>query len=102
MQQLFFVFQMAKMVARPQKRLQLIAGARTFLMGKREAERFFPASAPDGGDLHVLDRARRGIFLGHLLHAINDDRDVAEADDIMRPYRSEERRVGKECRSRWS
>src|SRR5256886_10260492 len=22
--------------------------------------------------------------------------------DVMRPYRSEERRVGKECRSRWS
>ena len=28
--------------------------------------------------------------------------DTAEIQRIMRDYRSEERRVGKECRSRWS
>ena len=43
---------------------------------------------------HVIDRERRGAYLGgtvQIIHHITNDL-----------TRSEERRVGKECRSRWS
>ena len=42
----------------------------------------------------VFDAAREAAVL---------DKNTARiTDEALRPYRSEERRVGKECRSRWS
>ena len=55
------------------------------LVGEREAERFFPALTADGGDLHVLDRAGIVVVCSGVAHAVDDEGDVAEADDVVRP-----------------
>src|SRR5256885_3512001 len=55
---------------------------------RRTRERLRPASPPGGGC------ARRGARLG--LEA------VRQGPQVALRHRSEERRVGKECRSRWS
>src|SRR5438105_14565466 len=58
------------------------------------------------GDFRVLDEAWR-ITPPLALHAYSDiygntcQRMVIPAGDMVLSYRSEERRVGKECRSRW-
>ena len=44
-----------------------------------------------------------GGFIGHhLVKRLKDEGCWVRGVDLKRPERSEERRVGKECRSRWS
>ena len=55
-------------------------------------------------------QAIRDEHVGHLLYPnpygafcwVPDEADFGEIDEETVPQRSEERRVGKECRSRWS
>ena len=46
-------------------------------------------------------RLGRGFTDSHLMMLDEQGNEVAESDDTLL-HRSEERRVGKECRSRWS
>src|SRR3954462_1682903 len=60
-----------------------------------------------GRVLPLLARSRRVIALEEQGHGRTADRDQPvtferSADDVAGLLRSEERRVGKECRSRWS
>src|SRR5258708_1797883 len=68
-----------------QQSLQLIAGSGAFVRSEREAECFLPALITDRGNLHVLDGATAFILLAHVLQAIDNKGDVAEADNIVRP-----------------
>src|ERR1044071_4726197 len=56
----------------------------------------------DRGHLDLMDvRVRRNAF-GRQVASFETDLDVAGEDEPVRAvFRSEERRVGKECRSRW-
>src|SRR5437762_11251347 len=50
--------------------------------------------------IHQLDRAHRGMRLGE--RVVEDDCLLGGGTRRRHGFRSEERRVGKECRSRWS
>ena len=51
--------------------------------------------------LTQMDRSSRQK-INKETQALNDTIDQTDLIDIYRTFRSEERRVGKECRSRWS
>src|SRR5439155_26491888 len=58
------------------------------------------------GNLHsaakAFERAARSMDAAEKIAVTRDPETVYRADRIVLPGRSEERRVGKECRSRWS
>src|ERR1043166_4415380 len=87
---------------RSQKRAQAAPGSRPFRSIDREA-------SPGGHALfYAAARPRRAGHLALLPLPQESDRPAAPAGDALDPegmgerLRSEERRVGKECRSRWS
>ena len=45
---------------------------------------------------------RHSVFIAHIDHIVVTDRSTRLCDILYAALRSEERRVGKECRSRWS
>ena len=51
--------------------------------------------------LEHMDRTEKGLY-DRLLRAGFSEALAADAVAYVKDYRSEERRVGKECRSRWS
>src|SRR5689334_6573491 len=67
---------------------------------REAAEAFAGAGRPEQAE---RERAEGDVLAGYLPAQL-DDADLAAlvADVITRTGRSEERRVGKECRSRWS
>ena len=71
--------------------------AKTFYHGYKElqAEDFFSISDSNVADLNLADRANLYFKVGNFI-------DISFAEDELAIIRSEERRVGKECRSRWS
>src|SRR5258706_16363749 len=74
------------------------------------------AAARDVAALDALFRVREGLLVGALgdreaFHAHRESREIHHDEHVLQavvlladkiPNRSEERRVGKECRSRWS
>src|SRR5258708_28506769 len=91
----FFFFQ-----AEDGIRDDLVTGVQTCalpILGKLFSGRVAGDSALGRGARHVLTRAR-GISLCRAVRADVDALDAGESENC----RSEERRVGKECRSRWS
>src|ERR1022692_1686902 len=79
---------------------ECLAGARTPYYGRSSVS--LKASVQQSPDLGRLNGALADSFVGliHLDRVTSYPQDVLPAAD--RHNRSEERRVGKECRSRWS
>src|SRR5690606_40893663 len=57
-----------------------------------------------GGDLNIIKTSHNGIFLSYYLNSKKklDIARLSQGISVVHLYRSEERRVGKECRSGWS
>ena len=73
----------------------------------KQAFSLFPDRRWEGADLHLLNNIRNYCHLKKEGLLSEDDRSmlseiVSELADAELCRRSEERRVGKECRSRWS
>src|SRR2546429_9034784 len=79
-----------------------IAGAcRKQEANKSQTNNSTPAAteAPSGGE---AQRGDKFLFRGNIANLSIEMSLVRDGNQITGTYRSEERRVGKECRSRWS